>query len=389
MLQGFFRTILLCLGLFLFGYTFIVSGIIINLLQCCSLVIWPFHKNLYRRINCTLANQHWSQVVYLAEWFSGTDCIVYSDAALFDRHLGRESNLVILNHKHDIDWLLGWIVCQRYNVLGSSKVFAKNELRYVPFIGWSWVLLEMVFLKRDWTRDKPYLIKCLKILAEYPVHCWILLFCEGTRFTEEKKVKSNEIARQKGLPELKHHLLPRTKGFVVVMEAFKGKVPAIYDCTLGCSQEYAQPTLYNIVMGKKCLGHMLVRRIPINDISTASEEECAMECHKIYQYKDKAYEYFQKYQTFEGFDGGKYHGRKIPRTIKTLMIEIFWNIILCVPSFYYLGRLLINGPIWYSITLVVVIVLAILLIRAMIHVTDTKRGSKYGAVQNGEQKKQN
>jgi lysophosphatidic acid acyltransferase/lysophosphatidylinositol acyltransferase len=40
-----------------------------------------------------------------------------------------------------------------------------------------------------------------------------LLFCEGTRFTKSKHEQSLKIAKEKGLPQLKHHLLPRTKGF--------------------------------------------------------------------------------------------------------------------------------------------------------------------------------
>lgn len=77
------------------------------------------------------------------------------------------------------------------------------------------------------------------------------MFPEGTRFTQEKYEASMEVAREKGLPLLKHHLLPRTKGFVVgyirictfqikpssmgivfiqaSIPYLKGKVPAIYD----------------------------------------------------------------------------------------------------------------------------------------------------------------
>jgi len=51
----------------------------------------------------------------------------------------------------------------------------------------------------------------------------LLLFCEGTRFTEAKHAASMEVARQKGLPLLKHHLLPRTKGFVHSVNGLKGK----------------------------------------------------------------------------------------------------------------------------------------------------------------------
>lgn len=49
----------------------------------------------------------------------------------------------------------------------------------------------------------------------------LLLFPEGTRFTKEKHRKSMEVARAKGMPELKHLLFPRTKGFVSTMMALK------------------------------------------------------------------------------------------------------------------------------------------------------------------------
>jgi lysophosphatidic acid acyltransferase/lysophosphatidylinositol acyltransferase len=58
----------------------------------------------------------------------------------------------------------------------------------------------------------------------------MLLFPEGTRFTEEKHEKSLEVARKKGLPLLQHHLLPRAKGFVVSIQALKGK--CIFSCII-------------------------------------------------------------------------------------------------------------------------------------------------------------
>ena len=62
----------------------------------------------------------------------------------------------------------------------------------------------------------------------------LLLFPEGTRFTEEKRKKSNEYAEKKGLQPLKHHLLPRTKGFVTSMHAVKGKSEC---CCVSCTMQ--------------------------------------------------------------------------------------------------------------------------------------------------------
>ena len=47
--------------------------------------------------------------------------------------------------------------------------------------------------------------------------------CEGTRFTEAKRIESMKYAREKNLPELKYHILPRTKGFAMIMHGAKGK----------------------------------------------------------------------------------------------------------------------------------------------------------------------
>lgn len=49
------------------------------------------------------------------------------------------------------------------------------------------------------------------------------MFCEGTRFTQAKHEVSMEVARKKNLGELKHHLLPRTKGFSMLVRGAAGR----------------------------------------------------------------------------------------------------------------------------------------------------------------------
>lgn len=50
--------------------------------------------------------------------------------------------------------------------------------------------------------------------------------CEGTRFTEAKRQLSLKYAAEKNLPQLKYHLLPRTRGFSLIMKGAKGKSEA-------------------------------------------------------------------------------------------------------------------------------------------------------------------
>ena len=63
----------------------------------------------------------------------------------------------------------------------SSKCLMKNELRYVPLIGWSFLLLEMVFVKRDFVKDKPNLIKGFQKYGSYPLNSVVsghLVLCD-------------------------------------------------------------------------------------------------------------------------------------------------------------------------------------------------------------------
>lgn len=51
----------------------------------------------------------------------------------------------------------------------------------------------------------------------------LTIFAEGTRYTEEKYLKSVEFSKKKGLPMLKHHMQPRIKGFALAYSCLKEK----------------------------------------------------------------------------------------------------------------------------------------------------------------------
>lgn len=82
-------------------------------------------------------------------------------------------------------------------------------------------------------------MKCLIIYLVLVTNTFVslikqmLLFAEGTRFTPAKHKASMEFARKRGLPELKRHLIPRTRGFVQCVQSLKGNFPVIYDVTVG------------------------------------------------------------------------------------------------------------------------------------------------------------
>ncbi|XP_072822244.1 1-acyl-sn-glycerol-3-phosphate acyltransferase delta isoform X2 [Vicugna pacos] len=265
-----------------FCYVFIASGLIVNTIQLLTLLLWPINKQLFRKINCRLSYCISSQLVLLLEWWSGTECVIYTDPQAYPKY-GKENAIVVLNHKFEIDFLCGWSLAERFGVLGGSKVLAKKELAYVPIIGWMWYFTEMVFCTRKWEQDRKTVSKSLLHLRDYPEKYFFLIHCEGTRFTEKKHQISMQVAQAKGLPSLKHHLLPRTKGFAVTVRSLRNVVSAVYDCTLNFRNN-ENPTLLGVLNGKKYHADLYVRRIPLEEVPE-DEAECSAWLHKLYQEK--------------------------------------------------------------------------------------------------------
>ena len=145
---------------------------------------------------------------------------------------------MIMNHHYELDWLYTWMAADRWKILGNSRVYVKKAIQYVPIIGWAWCFSDTLFLARDWSQDQKVLDKVLDDLQDYSSPVVILLFPEGTRYTKDKYLASRDFAEKNGKPLLKHHLVPRTKGFTYTMSRIdKEKITAIYDLTLGCETE--------------------------------------------------------------------------------------------------------------------------------------------------------
>jgi len=93
-----------------------------------------------------------------------------------------------------------------------------------------------------------------------------------------------EIAREKGLPELQHHILPRTKGFVLLMKGIHKHITGVYDITVAF-QTPKNPELSNLLIGHRCQAEAFIRRIPVSEIPYDDEEKSAQFIHKLFQEK--------------------------------------------------------------------------------------------------------
>lgn len=101
----------------IFFYIFLGTGLIVNFLQLLTFIfVRPFNKCTYRSLNRCLAYSFWSFITAVAQYWSGCECELFMSDEDF-KHVNKEHTIVIMNHKYDIDWLMGWIVCQRTGLL--------------------------------------------------------------------------------------------------------------------------------------------------------------------------------------------------------------------------------------------------------------------------------
>ncbi|KAJ3698492.1 hypothetical protein LUZ61_002197 [Rhynchospora tenuis] len=311
-----------------FGLLFLLSGLVVNCIQgVLFVIIRPFSRNLYRRINRLLAELLWLQLIWLVDWWAGVKVELYGDAEIFNL-MGKEHALLVSNHRSDIDWLVGWVLAERAGCLGSALAVMKKSSKFLPVIGWSMWFAEYLFLERNWAKDENTLKVGLKQLEDFPVPLWLALFVEGTRFTPAKLLAAQEYAAANGLHVPRNVLVPRTKGFVASVSIMRSFVPAIYDTTVIIPKDQPSPTMMRILRGQSSVVHVHIKRRAMSELPQ-TDDEVAQWCKDLFVAKDALLDK----HIAEGSFGGEV--RSLGRPVKSLVVVIFWSSILSYATFRF------------------------------------------------------
>jgi 1-acyl-sn-glycerol-3-phosphate acyltransferase len=139
--------------------------------------------------------------------------------------------LLLANHQTWLDIVVMQTVFNRR--IPFLKFFIKQELVWFPFLGIAWWALDMPFMKRY---SKSYLARhpekkgkdleatrraCRKFRT---LPTSVINFVEGTRFTEEKRLKRNS--------PFQHLLPPRAGGVALALSSMGTMFDALLDVTL-------------------------------------------------------------------------------------------------------------------------------------------------------------
>ncbi|RVX21120.1 1-acyl-sn-glycerol-3-phosphate acyltransferase PLS1 isoform X2 [Vitis vinifera] len=264
---GYVMAIPAALAILPLGLLFILSGLVVNLIQVAFyILVRPMSKNLYRRINKVVVELLWLELIWLIDWWAGVKVEVFAaDSETFEL-MGKEHSLVICNHRSDIDWLVGWVLAQRSNCLGSTLAVMKKSLKFLPIIGWSMWFSDYVFVERSWAKDERTLKWGLERLEDFPRPFWLALFVEGTRFTHTKLSAARQYAISSDLPIPSNVLIPRTKGFVAAVTHIRSFVPAVYDITVAVPRDQPSPTMLRILSGQSSVVNLYIKRHTIQEL---------------------------------------------------------------------------------------------------------------------------
>jgi lysophosphatidic acid acyltransferase / lysophosphatidylinositol acyltransferase len=246
-----------------------------------------------------------------------------------------------MNHSYEIDWLIGWLVIEKFGCLGNARGFIKNVIKYIPICGWFFGFAEHIFLQRSFEKDKVVLEENMDDYFKYPDSAWLVVTAEGTRFTKEKHDASVKFAMERNLVPLKHHLIPRSKGFITCVPFIKKyKNVEVLNLQLAFDKNSdVEPTLANLLNGKKVVAHVYIDRIPLEKVSATNEF-----LQEVYQEKDDLQDSFHNFGNFfEGRNQKPIEGVKMKPRLCVAVNTIFWFAMNAFGMVYYATNLILAG----------------------------------------------
>lgn len=195
------------------------------------------------------------------------------------QHLSRkEWYLVVANHQ---SWLDIVILHRLFNrKIPVLKFFIKDQLKWVPLLGFCWWALGCPFMKRyskAYLAKKPHkkgkdLVSTLKAIESFKrTPASVMNFVEGTRFTPAKKEQQNS--------PYEHLLKPKAGGISFIIGSMGQQLSSILDVTIVYSDD--KPSLWDFLCQRINTIKINIRHIPIpahfaslkliNDVDTQNQ----------------------------------------------------------------------------------------------------------------------
>ncbi|CAB4255245.1 similar to Saccharomyces cerevisiae YDR018C Probable membrane protein with three predicted transmembrane domains [Maudiozyma barnettii] len=250
-----------------------------------------------------------------------------------------QCSISICNHQIYTDWVFLWWIAYTGKLGGRVYIMLKKSLESVPLLGYGMQNFKFIFMNRKWLHDRTTLASRLgeidadargqgPLNGKEPVSTdtdgcaqwstsigslnnpsWpynLILFPEGTNFTDNTKGKSKAYGAKVGKATFDHVLLPHSTGLRHCIKTLKPSLSVIYDTTIGysgvSSDKYAESQygLKSIFLESKYpkLVDIHIRAFKVDDIPIDDEESFDEWLYKVWKEKDDLLDRYYRVGTF-------------------------------------------------------------------------------------------
>lgn len=206
------------------------------------LVLRPISLSLYSRATSWIFALWWTSCLFITERLNGVGVRVTGDALPLGVPL-----LIMSNHKCNLDWMFLWSAAIRTGSIFQVGVFravAKSEIRVIPIFGWGCKLNGFAYIRRKWAEDAAHITEWVRAQFARNAPGWVLIFPEGTRYTDRNKQRSDASCARDGVDAsaLAGEILrPRTKGLALLLRENARQRKAEEEKIFGSGQAKDEP----------------------------------------------------------------------------------------------------------------------------------------------------
>ena len=188
-------------------------------------IIYHFFPN-YMKYIYAFKNVIWSSISFISYMLIFKNIYIDSNEYINDIQLNiSKPKILISNHIIDLDFIIYSIIFSNTPLKSINIGMAKKIVGYqLPICGYLGILTGDIFLHRKIEMDIFKLNK--KINFDN-----LLIFPEGTCFTEGRKLISDNYCDKNKLIKFNYHLYPRMTGITTIIQSNKD-IKYIYDFTL-------------------------------------------------------------------------------------------------------------------------------------------------------------
>tara|TARA_B110000977_G_scaffold88331_1_gene117388 strand:+ start:264 stop:1436 length:1173 start_codon:yes stop_codon:yes gene_type:complete len=208
------------------GYVlFTATASTLMLLVPAIILFRPISKSLYARCTSWIFALWWTSCLFITERLNRVGVRVTGDALPLNTPL-----LIMSNHKCNLDWMFLWSCAIRTGHIFQVGVFravAKSGIRVIPIFGWGCKLNGFAYIRRKWGEDREHMVKWVRNQFKRNALGWVVIFPEGTRYTDANKKRSNESCERDGIyvQSLAGEILrPKTKGLSLLLQENKKQI---------------------------------------------------------------------------------------------------------------------------------------------------------------------